>query len=332
MLFFHESSRKFDSLLRAFFTERSSILRFTSRECQQPNGDGPFVELYSKGEIPMKAIRWSCVSLAFTLASVLSASRSMAQISYNHVEFESNALASTDNEPSQDFVINQIDEPTVPGTYTFEDFGSSPSYFYSASVGTEHNSSLTATGMQLYGNANIYLRDDYGYGVASAQSEVVANITFTLDSARQVDINGSLSRSGYTNYYNSQFILQSSDGDEVVSASGPNSISYSGQLPAGTYQLVVNAYATSEMNHPGGDVYESGNGSFQITLETTAAAQPEIKNVKHSITAAFVGNDPYGEDFPSDSQSIVSRKFQQFVHDLDIGQSGPFAKARLIRI
>lgn len=277
----------------------------------------------------MKSIRWSCMSLAFAFANILSASYSMAQITYEYVEFESNALATTDNEPSQDFSINQIDELAAPGTYNFEDSGSSPSYFYSSSVGVEHNSSLTATSMDLYGNAHIYLRDDYGYGVATAQSEVVANISFTLDSARQVDLSGALTKAGYTNYYNSQLILQTTDGEEIFSVSGPNSISYSGQLSAGSYQLVVNAYATSEMSHPGGDVYEAGDGSFQVTLETSEAVAPEIKNVKHSISTSYVGNDPYSDDFPSDSDTITSRKFEQFVEDLSMGQGGPTVKASL---
>lgn len=277
----------------------------------------------------MKAIRWSCLTLAFAVANLLSASSTWAQITYDSVEFESSALASTDDDPAQDFVISQIDEPAIPGDYTFDEYGSSPSHGYSASVGTQHDSTLTTTGMSLSGNAHIYLRDDYGYGFASAQSEVVANVRFTLTSARHVEIAGSLTKAGYVNYYNSQFTLQNSNGDQIVSVTGPDAISYSGDLAAGSYQLVVNAYATSEMSHPGGDMYETGDGAFQVTVETSQAASPEIKNVKHSVSTSYVGNDPYGDDFPSDSESIVSRKFEQFVNELDMGQGGPTAKASL---
>ncbi len=66
-----------------------------------------------------------------------------------------------------------------------------------------------------------------------------------------------------------------------------------------------------------------------LTQCANSAFCQQFDSIRHRVSAAFVGNDPYGDDFPSDSEAIASRKFQQFYGDLNLGIGGPSALSSL---
>lgn len=204
-------------------------------------------------------------------ALVASASAALAGISYQYGNFDSVATAWTDAGDEYAYHISNSDSFSGPTTYVFSEYGSAPGYSSSATVGVEHNSTLTANSFHLTGKAYGYVADDYGYASCSANSEALTELGFTLDAGSRVTITGSLGLGGTSapTVYSNYFEIRNAAGQIVYSASGVAAINYSGRLPAGSYTLYVSASVLKEIDFSGGDVYESSFASYDINFAAT---------------------------------------------------------------
>ena len=205
--------------------------------------------------------------LSLVLAVNIS-SQSCAQISYQGTSFESIAVAETDAGEEYSYIINNAEPVGSDGIYMFDETGSAPGYYSSASVGVTHDSTLTSTGLHLIGKAYGYVSDDVGYAACSASSEALGYVTFRLRSARRVTISGVLSLSGTSQpqSFSNLFELRRSNGTLVTSSSGTGPIAYTGRLTAGTYTVYVGSQVLRQINGSGGDVYEGSTASYDVTL------------------------------------------------------------------
>ncbi len=52
-------------------------------------------------------------------------------------------------------------------------------------------------------------------------------------------------------------------------------------------------------------------------------------SIRHHVSASFLGNDPYGDDFPTGSESLTSRAFEAFYGNFQIGSGGAQAECSL---
>lgn len=209
--------------------------------------------------------------LAAFASFVASAASALAGISYNYADFNSYGTAWTDAGDEYAYSIANSDSLAGPGTYTFNEYGSAPGYSSSATVGVEHNSTLTANGFHLTGKAYGYVSDDYGYAACSANSESLVEMSFTLDTASRVTITGALGLggTGSPSEFSNYFEIRNSAGQLITSTSGVGAINYKGRLRPGTYTLYVSASVLKEINFSGGDVYESSFTTFDVTLNAT---------------------------------------------------------------
>ncbi|MFN7020801.1 MAG: hypothetical protein ACK4WH_05670 [Phycisphaerales bacterium] len=205
---------------------------------------------------------------ALTVAAA-AATASHAGVTYPWANFDSIGTAWTDAGDEYAYHISNSDSFSGPTVYTFSEYGTAPGYSSSATVGVEHNSTLTGTGFTLTGKAYGYVSDDYGYAACYATGEALTELSFTLDTNSRVTISGSLGIGGtiaptaYSNY----FEIRNSAGSVVTSASGVASINYSGRLRAGTYTLYVSSSVLNEINFSGGDVYESAFATYSVNFK-----------------------------------------------------------------
>lgn len=214
-------------------------------------------------------VRMSLMFCMLLAASVIGLTQqSQAQITYPYSSFESLAYAWTDAGDEFAYSINNADELTSAGTYTFNEYGSAPGYYSSASVGVEHNSTLSASGFHLTGKSTSYVADDYGYAACSANSEAIAAVTLRIRKAQRVTITGTLGLTGTSQPTSSShyFEIRNAAGNVVYSKSNVGIVSYNGRLPAGTYTVYVSASVYREISSSGGDVYESSSGTYDVQL------------------------------------------------------------------
>jgi hypothetical protein len=251
----------------------------------------------------------------------------LAQITINEATMESWALAQTDAGPQYNYEIDNYDELDSSATvYTFNEYGQAPGYSSSATVGVEHDSTFSSGGMNLTGESYAYVSDDYGYAFCSAESQTGAYVTFTLSQESRVQVTGELAFSGYTpNDFETEFSLRRSGQPFLTFVTQAGEIDFDQVLPAGTYQLAVLSRVMLEIDFAGGDVYEYSRGTFDISLTATAveSAVPDFLNVRHQITASFVGDDI------GDSDSVTSKKYEEFQESVDVGMFGSTAESSL---
>lgn len=216
----------------------------------------------------MLIARTSVLSALATLAAT--AASALAGVSYSYANFDSIATAWTDAGDEYAYHISNSDSFGGPVSYVFDEYGSAPGYNSSATVGVEHNSTLTSSGFSLSGKAYGYVSDDYGYAACSAWSEALVELSFTLDERSRVTITGSLGLggTGAPSAFSNYFEIRNAAGQIVTSASGVSDINFAGRLNAGTYTLYVSASVAKEIDFSGGDVYESAFTTFSVNLAT----------------------------------------------------------------
>lgn len=207
------------------------------------------------------------VWLAAISLNAASTTLASAGISNVAATFESIGYAWTDAGDEYAFAISESEERIGPGSFAFSRFGSAPGYSSSAGIGVVHDSTLAADGFRLRGRAHEWLSDDVGYAACTAWSESTAFVSFTIDQSTSIQITGALGLSGNSSpEFSNQFQLRGPAGRVIASASGLQSINFSGTLAPGNYTLYLSASVSDAIDFSGGDVYDNAAASFDLTL------------------------------------------------------------------
>ncbi len=221
-----------------------------------------------KGHV-MKVGKFLSLLAVATIVSFVDRTEAVAQFAYNQASFSSYALAETDAGSEYAYEIDESENISAPDTYSFTEYGQAPGYSSSATVGVEHDSTLTNKAISLYGKAYTYVADDYGYAVCSADSEVSSYIRFTVTKRTRVNLTGSLAIGGTSSpdWSYSSFELRKENGPMIASSNG-GTFSFVGPLKPGTYVIVVTQRVLRQIDFSGGDVYENSFGTYNISMTT----------------------------------------------------------------
>lgn len=217
----------------------------------------------------MKLVKFLPLLVVATIVNFVDRTEATAQLAFNQASFSSYALAETDAGSEYSYEIDESASVSPPDSYTFTEYGQAPGYSSSATVGVEHDSTLTNKSINLFGKAYTYVADDYGYAACSADSEVSSFIRFTVTRRTRINLSGSLDLGGTSSpdWSYSSFELRQENGPTIASSNG-GAFSFSGPLKPGTYVIAVTQRVLRQIDFSGGDVYENSFGVYNVSMTT----------------------------------------------------------------